>query len=97
MREDDLRESSNIEDRRGSPGGGIGGAGVGGLGVGAVLVLTLLGWAFGIDPSVLINTSTPNTLFVTNYNGVIARQYFASLQFSQKENAFENVLRICAA
>ena len=54
MREDDLRESSNIEDRRGGGGGG-GGLGAGGLGIGAVVVLTLLGWAFGIDPSVLIN------------------------------------------
>ena len=52
MREDDLRESSNIEDRRGMPGGM---AGAGGLGIGAVIVLTLLGWAFGIDPSTLIN------------------------------------------
>ncbi len=52
MREDDLRESSNIEDRRGSSGGGLR---TGGLGIGAVVVLSLLGWAFGIDPSVLIN------------------------------------------
>jgi len=50
MREDDLRESSNIEDRR-----GIGGMATGGLGVGAVVVLGLLGWAFGINPAVLIN------------------------------------------
>jgi len=52
MREDDLRESSNIEDRRGSSGGGLR---TGGLGIGAVVVLSLIGWAFGIDPSVLIN------------------------------------------
>jgi len=56
MREDDLRESSNIEDRRGDPGGGgFGPVGKGGLGIGAVLVLSLIGWALGIDPSVLIN------------------------------------------
>ncbi len=54
MREDDLRESSNVEDRRGSSGMG-GGLRTGGLGIGAVVVLSLLGWAFGIDPSVLIN------------------------------------------
>jgi len=52
MRDDDLRESTNIEDRRGGGGGGVG---AGGLGIGAVVVLSLLGWAFGIDPSVLIN------------------------------------------
>lgn len=50
MREDDLRESSNIEDRR-----GMGGVATGGLGLGAVVVLSLLGWAFGINPAVLIN------------------------------------------
>ncbi len=43
-----------------------------------------------LDPSVLANPSTPNTLFVSNYNGVIARRYFATLQYSQKKNAFEN-------
>ena len=50
MRDDDLRASSNIDDRRG-------GSGVarGGLGIGALVVLSLLGWAFGIDPSALIN------------------------------------------
>jgi len=49
MRDDDLRSSSNIEDRR-----GMGGVARGGLGIGAVAVLTLIGWATGIDPSVLI-------------------------------------------
>ena len=51
MQEDDLRESSNVEDRRG---GGMGGVGVGALGIGAVLVLTLIGWVTGINPAVLI-------------------------------------------
>ena len=49
MREDDLRESSNIEDRR-----GMSGVGKGGLGIGAVLVLTLIGWVTGINPATLI-------------------------------------------
>ena len=49
MKEDDLRESSNVEDRR-----GISGVGAGGLGIGAVLVLTLIGWATGINPALLI-------------------------------------------
>ena len=47
--EDDLRQSSNVEDRR-----GISGAGKGGLGIGAVIVLTLIGWATGINPAALI-------------------------------------------
>src|SRR5207248_4188180 len=59
MRLDDLPESGNIEDRRADGGyGGGGGFGLpiggGGLGIGAIVVLGLVGWAFGIDPSLLI-------------------------------------------
>ena len=43
-----------------------------------------------LDPSVLINETQPNDLFVTNYNGVLANKYFATLQFSQKQFQFEN-------
>jgi len=50
MRDDDLRASSNVEDRR-----GMGGAARGGLGLGAIVVLSLIGWATGIDPSLLIS------------------------------------------
>jgi predicted metalloprotease len=49
MRWEDFRTSSNVEDRRGM---GIGGAG--GLGMGTIVVLGLIGWAFGIDPRLLI-------------------------------------------
>jgi predicted metalloprotease len=58
MREDDLRESQNIEDRRGQGGGGGGGGinlGRGGLGIGTIIVLGLISWALGINPAVLIN------------------------------------------
>jgi uncharacterized protein len=59
MRDEDLPESSNIEDRRGEAGGGgmPGGFPMGGggkLGIGAVVVLGLVGWALGIDPRLLI-------------------------------------------
>jgi predicted metalloprotease len=59
MRLDDLRTSDNIEDRRGGggiSGGGGSGFGIGGgrLGIGTVVVLGLLGWAFGINPAILI-------------------------------------------
>jgi predicted metalloprotease len=66
MRWDDFRRSDNIEDDRGG-GGGFGGGfpgggggfgfpvgGGGGLGIGTIVVLGILGWAFGIDPSILI-------------------------------------------
>lgn len=49
MQDDELRQSSNVEDRR-----GISGATTGGLGIGAIVVLTLIGWATGIDPRALI-------------------------------------------
>src|SRR5262249_7252744 len=57
MRLDDLEQGGNIEDRRG--GGGFGGGcgmpvGAGGLGIGTVIVLGLIAWAFGIDPSLLL-------------------------------------------
>src|SRR5207342_3360923 len=61
MRYDDFRRSDDIDDRRDDSGGGMGGGGGfglpmggGGLGIGTVVVLGLIGWALGIDPSVLI-------------------------------------------
>ena len=50
MQEDDLRASNNVEDRRGMSGGAV----TGGLGIGAIVILSLIGWATGIDPRVLI-------------------------------------------
>src|SRR6202142_2016716 len=62
MRWDDFRRSDNVEDDRGAGGfGGGGGGGFGlpmgggGLGIGTVIVLGLIGWATGIDPSILIS------------------------------------------
>lgn len=58
MRLDDIQESENIEDRRGEGGGGGGGMGFpggrGGLGFGAIALLTIVGWALGINPAILI-------------------------------------------
>ncbi|HEX3936677.1 MAG TPA: neutral zinc metallopeptidase [Xanthobacteraceae bacterium] len=55
MRWDEFRRSSNVEDDRGSGGGfGVPG-GVHGLGIGTIIILGLVGWALGIDPSTLIN------------------------------------------
>jgi hypothetical protein len=56
MRLDDIEESSNVEDRRGQGGGSGGGfpGGRGGLGIGTIAVLTLVGWALGINPAILI-------------------------------------------
>ena len=52
MRLDDLPRSDRVEDRRGQ-GGSLrmpGGRG-GGIGIGTIIVLGLIGWALGIDPS----------------------------------------------
>jgi uncharacterized protein len=58
MRTDDFRPSDNVEDDRqasaGRGGGGLPG-GAGGLGLGTVIVIGLISWYFGIDPSVLLN------------------------------------------
>jgi len=56
VRTDDLRPSDNVEDDReasASRGGMPGGKG--GLGIGAVVIIFLISWYFGIDPSVLLN------------------------------------------
>jgi len=56
MRTDDFRPSGNVEDDReqsASRGGMPGGAG--GLGIGTVIIIGLISWYFGIDPSVLLN------------------------------------------
>jgi len=58
MRWDDFRRSSNVEDDRDESAGGGGFSmpgGAHGLGIGTIIVLGLIGWALGIDPSVLIN------------------------------------------
>ncbi|QDQ26315.1 hypothetical protein FNU76_08045 [Chitinimonas arctica] len=44
MRLDDVRESSNVEDRRGE-----GGVGLGGLGIAGVLLAAAVSWFFGLD------------------------------------------------
>ncbi len=53
MRFDNSRESDNVEDRRGSGGGGLP---VGGRGIGiGTIVLALVAMYFGVDPSVVLN------------------------------------------
>jgi uncharacterized protein len=56
MRTDDFRPSDNVEDDRvaSASRGGIPG-GAGGLGIGTVIIVGLISWYFGIDPSVLLN------------------------------------------
>src|SRR5262249_22144518 len=57
MRLDELPRSDRIEDRRAEGGFRMpAGARGGGIGIGTLVVLGLIGWALGIDPSTLIGT-----------------------------------------
>lgn len=51
MRLDDQRESDNIEDRRGSGGGGIG---RGGVGIGGIVLALVVSYFTGINPMTLL-------------------------------------------
>lgn len=55
MRTDDLRPSSNVEDDREASAPRSVPGGAGGLSIGAVIIIGLISWYFGIDPSVLLN------------------------------------------
>jgi uncharacterized protein len=56
MRTDDFRPSENVEDNReASASRGRLPGGAGGLGIGTVVIIGLISWYFGIDPSVLLN------------------------------------------
>ncbi len=57
MRLDDARESENVEDRRGMGGGGFRPGSAGGLGIGGVILLLLISYFLGVDPSQLLNDS----------------------------------------
>jgi uncharacterized protein len=50
------RESDNVEDHRGSGGGGFGGLPIGGrsIGLGTVAVALVAGWIFGINPLTML-------------------------------------------
>lgn len=55
MKWDDYRQSENVDDYRGESGGGPGRA-AGGVGIGGLLLMGVLYFGFGIDPSFLLNT-----------------------------------------
>jgi len=61
MRLDDARESENVEDRRGMGGRGFRPGGAGGLGIGGVLLLLIVSYFLGVDPSQLLNDSGAST------------------------------------
>src|SRR5829696_7381672 len=55
MRLDQLPRSTRLEDRRRDAGGlRLPGGRGGSIGIGTIVVLGLIGWALGIDPTILI-------------------------------------------
>jgi uncharacterized protein len=61
MRLDDARESENVEDRRGMGGRGFRPGVAGGLGIGGVILLLVVSYFLGVDPSQLLNDSGVST------------------------------------
>ncbi len=51
MRLDDIAQSDNVEDRRGSGGGMVRG---GGLGIGGMIIAGAVAWFLGVDPRIII-------------------------------------------
>lgn len=96
MRLDDIQESGNIEDRRGQGGGGGFGGGFpggrGGLGFGTIAVLTIVGWALGINPAILIGGAE----MIQGRGGQIATQQSAPPRSSspQEEQLRQFVSRV---
>jgi predicted metalloprotease len=79
MRWQGMRESGNVEDRRGAYGGGfrmggMGGGGfrTGGLGLGGLLIVVLLSWLFGADPLSFLSSDGTDTGQVTTDTGPTA-------------------------
>jgi predicted metalloprotease len=56
MRWQDLRRSTNVEDQRGSGGGGMRPAAIGGVGGVGAIVVVLVALFFGVDPSALLQS-----------------------------------------
>src|SRR5262245_19070862 len=76
MRCRDMRQSGNMEDRRGmGGGGGLGGfnfggggfrpsgmGGLGGLGIGGILILVVVSWLMGVNPMSLLDPGSAQQL-----------------------------------
>ena len=82
------RRSDNIEDVRGAGGGGGGGLGIpvggGGLGIGAIIILSLIGYATGIDPRILIGGAETVVNHGQSYSG---RPYQQQAQTAPRQGA----------
>ena len=72
MRMDDQEESQNVEDVRGSNGGGF--RPIHGIGIGTVLVALIGGWIFGVNPLQILGLlSSDNSSTVQTYQSTRAK------------------------
>ncbi|KAF0230362.1 MAG: hypothetical protein FD175_1684 [Beijerinckiaceae bacterium] len=88
MRLDGIEESENVEDRRGEGRDNRGGmnfpGGRGGLGFGTIALLTIVGWALGINPAILIG-GAEIVSGARNGGQVVSRQSAPPRSSSQEE------------
>jgi hypothetical protein len=97
MRLDDIAQSDNVEDRRGSGGGMIRG---GGLGVGGMIIAGAVAWFLGIDPRIVIGGAEMLTRGGGGYSQQQGRSgpvqdeigQFASRVFEANEQVWRQVL-----
>ena len=92
MNLDELRESQNMEDRRGAAFGGYGphlAVGGGGLGLVGVLLMSFL---FGVNPSDLINATGGrySHLKLESRHGVAALPHVRVIDLRREKDADEN-------
>jgi Carboxypeptidase regulatory-like domain len=49
-----------------------------------------LGTTLRGDPNILVTRQLPNRLFAANYNGILAKKFFTTVQYSEKKFGFRN-------
>lgn len=87
MRLDGRRESTNVDDRRGSSGGGFRLGGKGGLGIGAAIVIALITMFLGGDPSSVFSMLDGED----EYTGVVTSSSGSKVESrSQQEQELEH-------
>ena len=93
MRLGDERESSNVEDMRGSGGGG--GFGMGrSLGIGSILIALVGSYVFGIDPSVILSLLSGGGPVAQAPNPNPTAPLAANLRLQRSENSGEVTQRL---
>jgi hypothetical protein len=53
-------------------------------------VTTAPSFNFSVDPATIIASKNPNRLFAATYNGIAAKKYYVSAQYSEKKQGFRD-------